>query len=170
MPEESKVIIGIDPGTRVTGFGVIKMVGARYEPLDYGCIKPPANYKLTDRYLVIFESVDLLLDKFQPDALSIETQFMHKNVQSALKLGMARGAVIIAAKRKKIPVFEYTPLEAKKAVVGNGRASKQQVQWMIKSLLGLKEIPEPEDAADALALSICQAHAEKWQRTLKYEI
>ena len=156
---EENIILGIDPGTQVSGYGVIAIQNHSYLPLDYGCIRPPPRFKLSERYLVIFESVEELIEKYNPSALVVEMQFMYKNAQSALKLGMARGAVMIAAKRKGLPIFEYAPTVAKKAVVGTGRASKHQVQRMVQHLLKLATPPQPEDAADALALAICHAQA-----------
>lgn len=153
------IILGIDPGTIITGYGIIRLQGSVYLPIDYGCIRPPGSFKLSDRYLVLFNALDELLNKYQPEALAVETQYVHKNVQSAIKLGMARGIVIISAKRRGIPVYEYAPSKAKLAVSGNGAASKQQVQGMVKLLLNLARIPEPADAADALALAICHAQS-----------
>lgn len=151
------VILGVDPGTQVSGYGLIKVVERNYTPLDFGCIRPPANYKLSDRYLIIFESIEQLIEKYKPVALAVETQYVHKNIQSAMKLGMSRGIIMIAAKKKGIPVFEYAPTQAKRAVVGNGKASKEQVQGMVQLLLKLSSPPQPSDAADALALAICHA-------------
>ncbi len=151
--------MGVDPGTIVTGYGIIRWNGTIYEVLDYGCIKPPASFKLSDRYLIIYNSLEELLEKYQPSAISVETQFLKKNVQSAIKLGMARGMVILAAKKKGIEVYEYAPTKAKRAVVGKGSASKHQVQLTVQMLLGLAHLPTPQDAADALALAICHAHA-----------
>jgi crossover junction endodeoxyribonuclease RuvC len=153
------IILGVDPGTRVSGYGVICIQDHKYIPLDYGCIRPPPKYKLSERYLVIYDSIIELIEKHQPTALVVEMQFMYKNAQSALKLGMARGAVMIAAKKRGLPIFEYAPTVAKRAVVGNGRASKYQVQGMVKQILKLAAIPQPEDAADALALAICHAQS-----------
>jgi crossover junction endodeoxyribonuclease RuvC len=161
MTKKQTIILGVDPGTLITGYGVIRDNGQHFEPLDFGCIRPPAKLKIELRYLAIFEGIDLLLEKYQPDAVSVETQFVYKNVQSALKLGMARGAVIIAAARRGIEVFEYAPTKAKLAVVGSGGASKFQVQKMIQMQLKLREMPEPADAADALALALCHAHSLK---------
>lgn len=151
-------IIGVDPGTAVTGYGIIRRIDNRFQAVDYGCIRPPANRKLSERYLIIFEGLEELLTQHRPEVLVVETQFIQKNVQSAIKLGMARGIAILAATRQGLPVFEYTPRKAKQSVVGNGSASKQQVQRMIQQLLGLRA-PPPEDAADALALAICHGHA-----------
>lgn len=154
------IIIGIDPGTIVTGYGIISICQGRYEVIDYGCVRPPAGMELSDRYLILFNAFEELYVKYTPDVLAVETQFVNKNVQSAIKVGMARGIALIAFKRKGVAVFEYTPSRAKCAVVGNGRASKKQVQGMIKMLLKLEQEP-PEDAADALALALCHAHAHK---------
>lgn len=170
MKSNSQLIIGIDPGTTVTGYGVIKYDGYQLTPVDYGCIKPPGHLKLSDRYLIIFNGIEELLIKYLPQTLVVETQFVHKNVQSSLKLGMARGIAILAAKKKQIPVFEYSPTKAKKAVVGNGKASKLQVQMMIKHLLKLSACPTPEDAADALSLAICHAHSLNSINLLDFEI
>lgn len=150
-----KKILGIDPGTIITGYGIID---SDIRPVDFGCIRPPAKLSLPERYQIIFDGVESLIAKHQPDAIAVESQFVMKNVQSAIKLGMAKGMVFLAAARKSIPVFEFTPKSAKLAVVGNGSASKPQVQKMIQALLRLPKLPEPEDAADALALAICCAH------------
>jgi len=155
------IILGIDPGTRITGYGVIRAKDQGFEPIDFGCIRPPPQGKIEERYLVIFEGIEHLLDQYKPEAVAVETQFVQKNVQSALKLGMARGAVMIAAARRGVPIFEYAPRKAKLAVVGSGIASKAQVQQMIQMQLQLKSLPEPEDAADALALALCHAYNRK---------
>lgn len=162
-----QVILGIDPGTRTTGFGIIKNKDGCHEPIDFGCIRPPPSLPIGEKYLVIFNAIDHLLETYHPDAVAVETQFMYKNAQSAMKLGMARGMVILAAARKKIPIYEYAPKKAKLAVVGNGSASKEQVQKMIQLLLRLPQIPEPEDAADALALALCHAHATSFLKKFK---
>lgn len=152
---KKKIILGIDPGTLITGYGVID---EETRPLDFGCIRPPPKLQLAERYRIIFDSVEAIIEKYQPDAIAVESQFVLKNVQSAIKLGMAKGMVYLAAARKSIPVYEFAPKQAKLAVVGHGGASKHQVQKMIQALLRLPNPPEPEDAADALALAICCAH------------
>lgn len=149
------IILGIDPGTRITGYGLIDNDS---RPLDFGCIRPPAQMLLSQRYKVIFDGVEALIQRYRPTAIAVETQFVLKNAQSAIKLGMAKGMVFLAAARHNIPIYEYAPKKAKLAVVGNGSASKIQVQKMIQTLLRLPQLPEPEDAADALALAICCAH------------
>lgn len=167
---KASIILGIDPGTRITGYGIIQLSGQDYKVLDYGCIKPPATMKLTDRYHTIFNGIEEIIASHCPQALVVETQFVQKNVQSAIKLGMARGMAILAAKRYGIPVFEYPPTKAKLAVVGTGKASKNQVQSMVQLLLKLPTLPTPEDAADALALAICHAHNAKFYDILAMEI
>lgn len=157
--KEPIIILGVDPGSRITGYGLISIENGSYRLIDYGCIRPPLLFKLSERYLVIFSGIEELIDKFQPHVLVVEKQFVSKNAQSALKLGMAKGAVMIAAKKKGLNIYEYAPTVAKRSVVGTGRASKYQVQKMIQSILKLTSPPEPEDAADALALAICHAQA-----------
>lgn len=161
MDPSSLIILGIDPGTRITGYGLIRLTAAGIEAIDYGCIRPPATLPLPRRYRIIFEAVEQLIVKFQPQAMAVETQFVLKNAQSAIKLGMARGMAVLAAARANIEVHEYAPKKAKQAVVGNGSASKLQVQKMIGALLKLPKAPEPEDAADALALAICHANTRR---------
>jgi len=161
MDSDSIIILGIDPGTRITGYGLIRLLPSGIEPIDYGCIRPPATLELPARYCIIFEAIEQLIGKFHPHVMAIETQFVLKNAQSAIKLGMARGMAVLAAARAKIEVHEYAPKRAKQAVVGNGSASKEQVQRMIAALLHLPKPPEPEDAADALALAICYANTKR---------
>ena len=170
MQDHSDIIIGVDPGTNATGYGIIALGSSGYRVLDYGCIRPPPHLKLTDRYLIIFNGLEELMEIHKPQVLAIETQFVHKNIQSAIKLGMARGVVIVAAKRRGIGVVEYAPSRAKRAVSGTGRASKYQVQGMVQKLLNLDKLPEPEDAADALALALCHANAMRFSQVLGVEI
>lgn len=153
------IILGIDPGTRITGYGLIDISSGRPIVIDFGCIRPPLKASSSRRYLIIFEAIEALIEKYKPDSLSVEGQFMHKNAMSAMKLGMARAMALLAAERSGIPIFEYAPRKAKKAVVGYGGASKEQVQKMVQSLLNLAELPTPEDAADALALALCHANS-----------
>jgi len=161
------IIIGVDPGTIVTGFGVIRYKGNVFEPIDYGCIRPSTKKNINERCLIIHCGVEELLQKYQPDVVVVESQYVSKNVQSALKLGMAKAVIILAALQAGIEVAEYTPTTAKKAVTGTGGASKEQVQGMIQRLLNLSEIPQPNDAADALALAICHAQKSRFEQMCK---
>lgn len=154
----SEIILGIDPGTRVTGYGILKKDKNNIIPLDCGCIRPPPKLQLNKRYLIIFNAIEELIKKYKPTSISIETQFIQKNAQSALKLGMARGSCIIAAERNNIPIYEYAPKKAKLALTGTGNASKKQVQKMILMMFNLNL---PEDAADALAIALCHLNQKK---------
>ena len=149
-------ILGIDPGSRLTGFGVIDVSGRDSRYIASGCIRVKGN-NLPARLGIIFHGVSQLLASHQPELLSIERVFMHQNPDSALKLGQARGAAICAAVARQMPVAEYSPTQIKQAVVGHGHADKQQVQHMVTLLLSLPDIP-PEDAADALAAALCHGY------------
>ncbi len=151
-------ILGIDPGTLITGYGLIKTDLFRYEALEYGTICPPRKLPLFERHLFIHEELERLLENHTVDAIAIEGQYISKNPQSILKLGMAKGVAILAGTKRRIPVFEYAPRKAKIAATGNGRATKQQVGRMIKTLLNLPKAPESEDVSDALALAFCHSH------------
>lgn len=163
-----EIIIGIDPGTRVTGYGIIRQQGSSYVALDYGCIAPPVKVKLSERYLIIFNALEIILERYKPEALVVEAQYIGKNVKSILTLGLARGMAIIAAKLKGIAVYEYSPTSVKKAI-GTGRASKSQVQELVKMLLNLQVLP-PADAADALAVAICHSNSVRYSGSFDREI
>ena len=155
------IIIGIDPGTQVTGYGIVEVTKGTFRPLDFGCIRPPSNALLSDRYLIIHENLESLIKQFCPNEMAIETQFMYKNAQSALKLGVAFGCALLAGKKQQLKVFGYSPREVKCAISGTGKASKEQVQNAIVRYLGLKAVPKPQDASDALAIAICHANYPK---------
>ncbi len=155
VDQKNYITLGIDPGTRITGYGVVQSSGQRLEALDYGSIKLPVKLTLPEKHLIIFNGMESIIDKYQPDAISIESQFLMKNAQSALKLSMAKAVCMLAATKRGIPSFEYTPRKAKCSVVGYGGAEKIQVQKMVQILLHLPELPTPDDVADGLALAIC---------------
>ncbi len=161
---KNEIILGIDPGTAVTGFGIIR-IDTQLKPIEFGCIRPPRSKLNSQRYKIIFEALCSLIEKHKPTACVVEKQYVDKNVQSAITLGIARGMAILAATLHEIPIFEYAPTRAKKAVSGTGRASKQQVEAMIRRLLSLGTTTIAEDAADALALAICHAHTAKSGRS-----
>jgi crossover junction endodeoxyribonuclease RuvC len=150
-------ILGIDPGSRVTGFGVVQVLrNGRIEYIASGCVRVPQG-ELAERLKTVYDGVTEIIKTYQPTMLAIEKVFMAKNADSALKLGQARGAAILAGANQRIGVAEYTALQIKRAAVGKGHAGKQQVQHMVKALLGLSTAPQA-DAADALACAICHAH------------
>ena len=159
MSSEGDLILGIDPGLRVTGYGLVRERAGRLQTVEFGTIRSTAKLSLTER---IFEIVDVLsdvLEQFQPHCASVERVFSAVNVKSALLLGHVRGAILAELRRHEIPVFEYSALEIKQSVVGYGRAEKQQVAEMCRMLLGLAEIPKPADASDALGAAICHINS-----------
>ncbi len=154
----STTYIGIDPGYAITGYGIIKKTGNKFSVVDYGVIETKAHTDFPVRLLAINEKIRGLLEIYKPDFMSIEEIFISQNRTTAVGTAQARGVVILEAARANIPVYEFTPGQVKLAVTGYGKAEKKQVQTMVKSLLGLKEMPKPDDAADALAIAICLAN------------
>ena len=152
-------ILGIDPGSMVTGYGLIKSNHQKNVLMDFGVIRTDSKKSLPEKLKQIFEGLSRIIAKKHPDELAIEETFYSKNAKSALVMGQARGVAILAAACARISVWEYSPKEVKCSIVGRGNASKLQVQYMVKNLLGLKNLPEPQDAADALAVALC--HAQK---------
>ncbi|HHY63660.1 MAG TPA: crossover junction endodeoxyribonuclease RuvC [Clostridiaceae bacterium] len=152
-------IIGIDPGFAITGYGIIDYKGNRFSVVEVGVISTEADQELSERLLKLSQGLDFLLNKYKPDAMAIEELFFNTNVKTAIKVGHGRGVAMLSAAKAGIKVTEYTPLQVKQAVVGYGRAKKEQVQQMVKVLLNLDRIPKPDDAADALAVAICHAHS-----------
>ncbi|MBS1817237.1 MAG: crossover junction endodeoxyribonuclease RuvC [Acidobacteria bacterium] len=152
-------IFGIDPGSERTGYGCVETDGSRHRIVTSGAIRTPASASFPEKLLHIHTGLAALLGECQPDCVAIENLFHANNARSALKLGHARGVAMLAAVQSGAPVFEYTPAEVKRAVVGYGRAEKQQVQQMVKLILGLAELPTPFDASDALAIAICHCHS-----------
>lgn len=151
------IILGIDPGFARTGYGVIEEKNKNLRILDYGCLTTPTGLSFEKRLEKIGDGVEKLIKKYQPDICAVEKIFFYKNTKTAIDVGQARGIVILTAAEKKLEIREFTPLQVKQSIVGYGRADKKQMQKMIKIILGLKEIPRPDDAADALALAICGA-------------
>lgn len=148
------IVIGIDPGLALMGYGVVESDGYRFKVHDYGVIETKAHTDDGERLLFLWNGLNALIEKYKPDAVSVEELFFNKNVKTAITVAQARGVALLAVKTNGIPLYEYTPLQAKQAVVGYGRAEKTQIQQMVKTILNLKEIPKPDDAADALAIAI----------------
>jgi crossover junction endodeoxyribonuclease RuvC len=149
-----KIILGIDPGIADTGFGLIEVNGADLKFLECGVIKTDAKLKLADRLVILYKDLNSLIKKYQPDLVAIEELYFNKNVKTALIVGQARGIVLLSVKMKNIPLLGLTPSQVKQAVCAYGKAPKKQVQEMVKKILKLKNIPQPDDAADALATAI----------------
>lgn len=151
-------VLGIDPGTARMGYGLVVRTGSQLRLVDFGCIETIPDRAPEARLLLLHEAVDDLIVTHQPDALGLERLFFNRNVQTAFAVGQARGVVMLAAAQHGVPVFEYGPHEVKIAVTGYGRAPKEQVQRMVGVLLGMSQLPRPDDAADALAVAVCTAH------------
>jgi len=162
---EAVLVLGIDPGTAVTGYGVVarKSVGA-VSLVECGVVRTSAGTPLADRIREIYLEVDALLERHRPFAVSVEAVFQGKNVHSALTLGHARGVILLAAALRGVPIAEYAPREIKKAVVGTGDATKEQVAFMVKQQLRLKEPPSPADAADGVAAALCHCMVGSFPR------
>lgn len=152
------IILGVDPGTLVTGYGVIEIRNGKAHVLDFNVVKNRSTASMPLRLHAIYSTLCAVIEQYHPDEFAIETAFYGKNAQSALKIGHARGVSILAAVNSEIPTAEYSPREVKKAVVGNGAASKEQVQGMVKALLGIKQSPKLFDVTDALAVALCHLH------------
>ncbi len=154
------IILGVDPGTATTGYGLIRK-NRELKLIDYGCIKTTTDLTTAERLKKLHDQLNVLIKKHKPNMMAVEDIFFFKNLKTAIKVSQARGVILLTAAKIKIPVFEYTPLQIKQAITSYGRAEKIQVQKMVKLLLDLKEIPKPDDAADALAAAICCAHTIK---------
>ncbi|HET7677001.1 MAG TPA: crossover junction endodeoxyribonuclease RuvC [Candidatus Limnocylindrales bacterium] len=155
------IVLGIDPGTAATGYGIIERTGARLRALDFGCFETTQALTLPQRLFAIHEAIGELIETHRPELVAVERLFFNRNVQTAFAVGQARGVVLLAAAEHGLPVLEFGPHEVKMAVTGYGRADKGQVQRMVQVVLGLDGLPRPDDAADALAVAICVAHAHR---------
>ena len=153
------VILGIDPGVATIGFGLIRAERGKNTLLQYGVITTPPGIPLSERLLQISRDMEQLLETFKPDEMAVEELFFTKNITTGIAVAHGRGVILLEAERQGIPVFEYTPMQVKQAVVGYGKAEKKQVMLMTQRLLNMKDIPRPDDAADALALAICHSRA-----------
>ena len=155
------IILGIDPGTAIMGYGLISYEGNHLKKIGFGVIRTTTEHSADHRLHQLYLELQAIINQYQPEVMAIEELFFNRNVRTALAVGQARGVAILAAAIAGLSVAEYTPLQVKLAVVGYGRAEKHQVQEMVRMLLCLTELPKPDDAADALAIAICHAHSQK---------
>ncbi len=158
------IILGVDPGTAITGYGFVQSDGTDLGLIDYGAITTPSTWALPRRLEHIYAELSGLIAKYRPTDAVVEKLFFSRNVTTALSVGQARGVALLALAQANVAIHEYTPLEVKQAVVGYGRAEKFQIQQMVKMLLQLDSVPQPDDAADALAIAICHAHSARMER------
>ena len=152
--------LGIDPGTAICGYGLVKQEGSRLIPIHYGAVFTEKDMLPEMRLRKIFEELTELIKVYKPDFMSVEKLFFNRNVTTAIAVGQARGVIVLTAALQNIPVAEYTPIQIKQAITGTGRADKNQVTFMVQKLLNIREKPKPDDVADALAIAICGLHSE----------
>ncbi|MGQ9631971.1 MAG: crossover junction endodeoxyribonuclease RuvC [bacterium] len=155
------LVLGVDPGLATLGYGVVEERGGRLEVLDYGVLTTPADTPLPQRLESIYDGLTAIIRRYPLDSIAVEELFFARNIKTAISVAQARGVALLAAARSGVSVVEFTPLQVKQAVVGQGKAEKIQIQAMVRIILGLPEIPKPDDAADALAVAICGAHSAK---------
>jgi crossover junction endodeoxyribonuclease RuvC len=155
-------VMGVDPGLAITGYGIIDSVKSKMNNLCHGAIRTKPDLPIQERLRIIYEELTEIIKTHSPDAVAVEELFFNRNVNSAFAVGMARGVVLLSAEMSSIPIGSYTPLQVKQSIVGYGRATKNQIQQMVKVILGLPDIPKPVDAADALAIAICHVNSYRF--------
>lgn len=161
--DDGVLVMGIDPGIAITGYSFVRKGGQGSGQAEaYGCIRTPAHTELSSRLLLLYRDLNVLLEEHHPDVVAVEELFFNRNTTTAFPVAQARGVVLLAAAQHGLTVAEYTPLQVKQAVVGYGRAEKQQVQQMVKVLLNLPSLPKPDDVADAMAIAICHLHSNNY--------
>lgn len=162
------IILGIDPGIAIVGYGVIEYKGNKFKVIDYGAIATPAGMKVKDRLKIIYDGVIDIIQEHKPDCIAIEELFYNNNAKTVINVAQGRAMPYLAAANTNLEIYEYTPLQVKQAVVGYGRAEKKQVQQMTKMLLNLEKIPKPDDTADALAIAVCHAHSFRMNQKIDF--
>ena len=162
------IILGIDPGIAIVGYGVIEYKGNKFKVIDYGAITTPAGMKVKDRLKIIYDGVIDIIQTHKPDCIAIEELFYNNNAKTVINVAQGRAMPYLAAANTNLEIYEYTPLQVKQAVVGYGRAEKKQVQQMTKMLLNLEKIPKPDDTADALAIAVCHAHSFRMNQKIDF--
>lgn len=160
-------ILGIDPGIAIIGTGIVDYEANKFKAIYYDAVTTKAHTPIEERIKKVYDDLSALMDAYKPDAVSMEELFFNNNAKTAFAVGQARGVALLAAAKKNIPIFSYTPLQVKQAVTGYGRADKNQVQQMVKNFLNLRAVPKPDDVADALAMAICHAHSYRYNSILE---
>lgn len=153
------IILGIDPGLAIVGWGVIEYNASKFKVLGYGSIETPAHTPTEDRLVLIYKGLKQIIEKYKPEQMAVEELFFNTNITTGIRVAEARGVILMCAHSLGVKIFEYTPLQVKQAVVGYGRAEKKQVITMVTMLLSLEKPPKPDDTADALAIAVCHAHS-----------
>ena len=153
------IILGIDPGLAIVGWGVVDYNKGRFKTLGYGAVRTEAGLSTEERLSIIYRDVNRIIDHFRPEEMAVEELFFTNNITTGIRVAEARGVILLCGQQKGLKIAEYTPPQVKQAVVGYGKAEKKQVMTMVTSILGLKEIPKPDDTADALAIAVCHGHS-----------
>lgn len=161
------IILGIDPGLAISGYGIINYSGNKFEVIDYGAVITESTEEFPKRLKKLYDSYMNIFEVYKPEAVAIEELFYNKNTKTAIAIAEARGIHLLAAENKSIPLYEYTPLQVKQGIVGYGRAEKKQIQEMVRVILKLDAVPKPDDVADGLALAICHAHSLKFAESFR---
>ena len=159
-------ILGIDPGYGITGYSIIDYIGNKFKLIESGAVTTPAHESFPLRLSKIYSDLQEIIDKYNPDAMSVEELFFNNNIKTAIDVAQARGVILVVGCQNNIPTYEYTPLQVKQAVVGYGRADKIQVQKMVKSILKVDKLPKLDDITDSMAIAICHAHSAKFSEKL----
>ena len=160
-------ILGIDPGIAIMGYGVVEFDGNKVKVIENGVITTSSKTKTPERLNILYDNLDEIISEFKPDEFAIEELFFNQNVKTAITVGHARGIQVLCAQKNNLPIYEYTPLQIKQAITGYGRATKSQMQKTVTTLLNLKEIPKPDDAADALAVALCHALSLRFKENFR---
>lgn len=160
-------VLGVDPGLAITGFAVVEELNAKNIPLTYGCIRTTPKEEHYNRLATLYDDIITIIEKYQPEVAAVEKLFFNKNVATALKVGEARGVVLLAISKANIPIFEYTPLQVKQSLVGYGRADKKQIQYMVKAEFNLEEAPTPDDVSDACAIALTHIRSKKYLNMMR---
>lgn len=161
------IILGIDPGIAIMGYGLIEILGNRIRVIENGVITTSSKTPTPERLKLLYNNLEDIINEFKPEEFAIEELFFNQNVKTAITVGHARGVQILCAQNKKLPIYEYTPLQIKQAITGYGRANKKQMQLTITTLLNLKQIPKPDDAADALGVALCHALSQRFKEQFR---
>ena len=161
------IILGIDPGYAILGYGIIEKTGNRFRPIHYGAVTTPKEMPMDRRLERLYDDLRDIIEEYKPEVASIEQLYFNNNAKTAINVGQARGVAMLACIKGGLEVAEYTPLQIKQALVGYGRADKKQVQFMVKTMLNLAEVPKPDDTADALAAAICHGHSADSRNRLR---
>jgi len=159
-------ILGIDPGYAITGYSIIDYIGNKFKLIDSGAVTTPAGVPFPIRLTKIYDEIGMIIEKYKPDAISVEELFFNQNVKTAINVAQARGIVLVVGCKNNIDTYEYTPLQVKQAVAGYGRADKIQVQKMVKTILNVEKLPKLDDITDSMAVAICHAHSSKFAKKL----